>query len=88
MLTKRQKQNVMKDSARHEKDTGSSEVQISLLSRRIKLLADHLKKNPKDFTSRRGLLMMVGKRRKLMQYLRENDEKSYSKIAKKLEIEA
>ena len=78
----------MKDSARHEKDTGSSEVQISLLSRRIKLLADHLKKNPKDFTSRRGLLMMVGKRRKLMQYLRENDEKSYSKIAKKLEIEA
>ncbi len=78
----------MKDTARHEKDTGSSEVQISLLSKRIKLLADHLKKNPKDFTSRRGLLMMVGKRRKLLQYLKENDEKSYSKIAKKLEIEA
>jgi small subunit ribosomal protein S15 len=88
MLTKRQKQNAMKDTARHEKDTGSSEVQISLLSKRIKLLADHLKKNPKDFTSRRGLLMMVGKRRKLLQYLKENDEKSYSKIAKKLEIEA
>ncbi len=88
MLTKRQKQNVMKESARHEKDTGSSEVQISLISRRIKLLADHLKKNPKDFTSRRGLLMMVGKRRKLLQYLKENDEKSYLKIAKKLEIEA
>ncbi len=88
MLTKRQKQNVMKESSRHEKDTGSSEVQISLLSKRIKLLADHLKKNPKDFTSRRGLLMMVGKRRRLLQYLKESDEKSYSKIAKKLEREA
>jgi small subunit ribosomal protein S15 len=88
MLTKRQKQNTIKDSARHEKDTGSSEVQISLISRRIKLLADHLKKNPKDFTSRRGLLMMVGKRRKLLQYLKETDEKNYSKIAKKLELEA
>jgi len=88
MLTKRQKQNVIKESAKHEKDTGGSEVQISLLSKRIKLLADHLKKNPKDFTSRRGLLMMVGKRRKLLQYLKENDEKNYAKIAKKLELES
>ncbi|MEK7162661.1 MAG: 30S ribosomal protein S15, partial [Patescibacteria group bacterium] len=64
MLTKRQKQNVIKEHGKHESDTGSDEVQIGLLSKKIKLLADHLKKNSKDIHSRRGLLIMVGKRRR------------------------
>ncbi len=87
MLTKRQKQNVVKEYQEHATDTGSSEVQIALISKRIKFLADHLKKHPKDFHSRRGLLMMVGKRRRFLQYLRDTDEKKYTKISKKLELE-
>lgn len=78
----------MKDFARHDTDTGSAEVQIALLSRQIKALADHLKKHPKDFHSRRGLLMMVGKRRKFLQYLKRENEKQYLKLVKKLELEA
>jgi small subunit ribosomal protein S15 len=88
MLTKRKKQAAMKDFARHDTDTGSAEVQIALLSRQIKALADHLKKHPKDFHSRRGLLMMVGKRRKFLQYLKRENEKQYLKLVKKLELEA
>jgi small subunit ribosomal protein S15 len=87
MLTKRQKQNTIKSVSRHEKDTGSAEVQIAILTRRIKMLADHLKKNPKDFSSRRGLLMMVGKRRKFLTYLKMNDLKNYERIVKSLEID-
>ncbi len=77
----------MKEHQAHATDTGSSEVQIALISKRIKFLADHLKKHPKDFHSRRGLLMMVGKRRRFLQYLRDTDEKKYAKISKKLELE-
>ncbi len=87
MLKKRQKQNAIKDVQMHESDTGSSPVQIALLSKRIKALADHLKKNPKDFHSRRGLLMMVGKRRRFLQNLKDKDEKAYGRLAKKLELE-
>ncbi len=86
MLSKRQKQTVIKDNQEHTTDTGSSEVQIALISKRIKFLADHLKKHPKDFHSRRGLLMMVGKRRRFLQYLRDTDEKKYTRISKKLEL--
>jgi len=88
MLTKRQKQNVVKEHAKHDSDTGSDEVQIALLSKRIKLLADHLKKNPKDNHSRRGLLVMVGKRRRSLLALKREDEKSYTQIVKKLAIES
>jgi small subunit ribosomal protein S15 len=88
MLKKRQKQNAIKDVQMHESDTGSSPVQIVLLSKRIKALADHLKKNPKDFHSRRGLLMMVGKRRRFLQNLKDKDEKAYGRLAKKLELES
>ncbi len=88
MLSKRQKQNVIKEHSKHDADTGSSEVQIGLLSKRIKLLADHLKKNPKDNHSRRGLLVMVGKRRRFLQILKREDEKSYTQIVKKLAIES
>lgn len=88
MLSKRVKQSTLKESQRHDKDTGSAEAQIGLLTRQIKALSLHLKKNPKDHHSRRGLLMMVGKRRKFLNYLRESNEKSYEKIAKKLELDS
>ncbi|MBI5732384.1 30S ribosomal protein S15 [Candidatus Jorgensenbacteria bacterium] len=88
MLSKRQKQSTIKGSATHETDTGSAEVQIALLTKQIASLADHLKKHPKDHHSRRGLLMMVGKRRKFLQYLKRENEKGYEKMVKKLELEA
>lgn len=87
MLTKQKKASAMRDYKRHDSDTGSAEVQIALLTRQIKALADHLKKNPKDHHSRRGLLMMVGKRRRFMQYLQKENEKEYAKLVKKLKLE-
>jgi small subunit ribosomal protein S15 len=86
MLTNKQKEKVTKEVKRHEKDSGSPEYQIALFTERIKKLTSHLKKNSKDFHSRRGLLKMVAKRRKLMQYLEKKDEKAYKKIVKKLEL--
>lgn len=87
MLSKRIKRITIKEHQTHETDTGSAEVQIGLLSKQIKALATHLKKHPKDHHSRRGLLMMVGRRRKFLQYLRRENEKRYDKLAKKLELE-
>ncbi|MEK7629951.1 MAG: 30S ribosomal protein S15 [Patescibacteria group bacterium] len=87
MLSKKKKQVAIKEYGRHETDTGSAEVQIALLTRQIKVLADHLKKHKKDNHSRRGLLMMVGKRRKFLQYLKRENEKQYEKLSKKLELE-
>lgn len=84
MLTKRKKQGVVGELQRHEKDTGSAEVQVGLLTRRIQDLTSHLKKNPKDNHSRRGLLLMVGKRRRFLQYLKREDEKAHGKLVKKL----
>lgn len=84
MLTKRKKKSIIRDAARHETDTGSAEVQIALLSHRIDELASHLKKHPKDNHSRRGLLLMVGKRRRFLRYLEREDESRYRKIVKKL----
>lgn len=86
MLNHKQKEKVTKEVKRHEKDSGSPEYQIALFTERIKKLTGHLKKNDKDFTSRRGLLKMVAKRRKLMQYLEKKDEKAYKKIVKKLDL--
>ncbi len=86
-LSKRQKQSTIKKSQQHEKDTGSAEVQINLLTKRIEELADHLKKHPKDNHSRRGLLKMVGKRRRLLKYLKGENEKRYEKTTKELGIE-
>ncbi|MDD5099184.1 MAG: 30S ribosomal protein S15 [Candidatus Colwellbacteria bacterium] len=68
MLTPKVKSNIIKEARSHEKDTGSAKVQIGLLNRRIEELSSHLKKNPKDIHSRRGLLKMVSKRRKLEKY--------------------
>jgi small subunit ribosomal protein S15 len=83
-LTSRQKDNVTKEIKRHEKDTGSPEYQIALFTEKIKKLTSHLKKNAKDFHSRRGLLKMVSKRKKLMLYLEKVNEKAYKKLIKNL----
>ena len=86
MLTKRVKSRLIGEHKTHEKDTGSANVQIAILSRQIDELAAHLKKNPKDIHSRRGLLKMVVKRRKLMAYLKKNEPSAYDKLAKKLDL--
>ncbi len=84
MLTKRKKTAVIKESAIHDTDTGSPEVQIAVLSKRIDELATHLKKNLKDKHSRRGLLQMVADRRTHLKYLEDKNKKRYSAIVKKL----
>lgn len=86
MLTKRKKANVIKVTARHESDTGSPEVQVGLLSKQIDELAAHLKKNPKDLHSRRGLLGMVADRRTHLKYLEKKDKRKYNALVKKLEL--
>ena len=68
----------------HEKDTGSADVQIALLTERINHLTEHLQKNKKDHSSRRGLLMMVGQRRRLLDYLHNTDVRRYQSVTKKL----
>lgn len=83
-LTKRQKSNATKDAKRHDMDTGSPEYQIALFTKRIDKLTAHLKKNTHDFHSRRGLLKMVAKRKKLLDYLARTDEKAYNNITKQL----
>ncbi|HKI69752.1 MAG TPA: 30S ribosomal protein S15 [Verrucomicrobiae bacterium] len=70
----------------HEKDTGSADVQIALLTQRINHLTGHLQKYKKDHSSRRGLLMMVGQRRRLLDYLHNTDVKRYQSITKKLNL--
>lgn len=88
MLTTRQKANIIKNVAIHDKDTGSAEVQISILTKRIEELAGHLKKHKKDNHSRRGLLAMVADRQTHMNYLKRKSTKRYNSIAKKLDIKA
>jgi small subunit ribosomal protein S15 len=70
----------------HEKDTGSADVQIALLTERINKLTEHLQQNKKDHSSRRGLLMMVGQRRRLLDYLHTTDADRYQAITKKLKL--
>ena len=70
----------------HERDTGSADVQIALLTRRINHLTEHLQKNRKDHSSRRGLLMMVGQRRRLLDYLQTVDLNRYQAVTKKLKL--
>jgi small subunit ribosomal protein S15 len=86
MLTKKKKQNVIKNVARSDSDTGSPEVQVGLLTRRINELAAHLKKNPKDIHSRRGLLGMVADRRAHLKYLERMNKRAYNALIKKLDI--
>ena len=84
MLKKEVKTQIVKDLAIHEKDTGSSDVQIGLLSQEIDALVLHLKEHPKDLHSKRGLIRMVIKRKKLLSYLKTEDEKRYNEVAKKI----
>lgn len=84
VLEPEQKQEIVKKFQKHSKDTGSPEVQIALLTARINHLTEHFKTHPKDHHSRRGLLKMVGKRRKLLEYLKREDFERYQKVVKKL----
>ena len=83
-MMKDEKQSIIDANKVHEKDTGSPEVQIALLTSRIQNLTEHLKKNDKDHHSRRGLLKMVGHRRKLLAYLPKKDIERYRAIIEKL----
>lgn len=82
----KEKSKFIKDFRIHEKDTGSADVQIALLTQRINQLTEHLQKNKKDHSSRRGLLMMVGQRRRLLDYLHSTDSNRYVAITKKLKL--
>ena len=85
-MTKERKQEIINNFKRDEKDTGSSEVQIALLTERISELTEHLKVHQKDNHSRRGLLKMIGKRRNLLNYLAKKDINRYREIVKKLNL--
>jgi len=88
MLTAEKKQKVIEKHKLHKTDTGSPEVQIAVLTEEIKKLLLHLKKHPKDFHSRQGLLKMVHKRRSLLRYLELEDKKRYTKIIKALGLKS
>ena len=84
MITKEKKQSIITDYARTPGDTGSPEVQVAVLTARIQELTEHLKENPKDHHSRRGLLKMVGKRRALLSYLKKIDIERYRSLIERL----
>lgn len=86
MLTKAEKQAIIKEYAIKEGDTGSVEVQVAILTECINRLTEHMKKNPKDFHSNRGLLMMVGKRRNFLEYLKRTDVNRYRNLITTLGI--
>ena len=84
MIAKEKKQAIMAEYARTEGDTGSPEVQVAVLTARIKELTEHLKANPKDHHSRRGMLKMIGQRRRLLAYLKQVDIERYRGLIEKL----
>jgi small subunit ribosomal protein S15 len=84
MITTPEKSDIIKDYRRHDSDTGSSEVQIAILSARIKELTEHFKVHKKDHSSRRGLLKLVGQRRRLLDYLKKKDDDAYRKLIARL----
>ena len=86
MLDKKKKDRIIAKYKTHKNDTGSSEVQIAILTAEIKELTEHLKEHKKDYSSRRGLIKKVAQRRRLLQYLQRENEKSYEDITKKLKI--
>lgn len=83
-LEKEEKEKIIKELATSKKDTGSAEVQVGIFTEQIKKLTEHLKKHKKDEHSRRGLLKMVGKRRRLLDYLKHKNAERYEKLVKKL----
>ena len=86
MLTPREKNNLIKKYQIHKDDTGSPEVQIAILTREIEQVSEHLKIHRKDNHSRRGLLKMVGNRRRLLRYLKSEDQKRHDKLVDKLKL--
>jgi small subunit ribosomal protein S15 len=85
-ITKEKKEKIIDTYKNHESDTGSTEVQVAIITERINTLSDHLKVHRKDFSSRRGLLMMVGQRARLLKYLQKKDNNRYIELIKKLGI--
>jgi small subunit ribosomal protein S15 len=86
MLSKEKKKNIIEKFKAHPQDTGSASIQVALLTERINYLTEHLKKHKKDFHSRRGLLMLVGRRRRLLQFLKKKDPQSYNELIKELNL--
>ncbi len=78
------KENIIKEFQIHDNDTGSTAVQIALLTARIQHLTEHLKNHPKDYHSRRGLMKMVGRRRKMLKYLKDKNPEAYRELIEKL----
>ena len=85
-IEKEKKQKIISDYKEHTQDTGSAAVQVALLTERINQLGEHFKQHKKDHHSRRGLLTMVGKRRRLLSYLKKEDNKKYQEILTKLNL--
>ena len=86
MLTKNRKVEIVNKFGKNDSDTGSTEVQVALLTERINSLTDHLRSQPKDFSSRRGLLKLVGQRRNFMNYLKKRNIDMYGTISEQLQI--
>lgn len=86
MISKKLKKTLIEKFKEHPKDTGSTSVQVALLTERINYLTEHLKKHKKDFHSRRGLLMLVGRRRRLLNYLKRKNPQTYEQITKELNL--
>lgn len=84
MITKEEKQELVKEFGTGPNDTGTPEVQIAIFSKRIQRLTDHLKEHPKDYSTRHGLLKLVGKRRRLLNYLQDEDIERYRELIGKL----
>ncbi len=85
-LTQQRKQELMSEYQKHETDTGSADLQVAMLTERINQLTEHLKKNKKDFASRRGLLKMIGRRRRLLSFIQTEDRDRYLQLIKRLGI--
>ncbi|HSD12339.1 MAG TPA: 30S ribosomal protein S15 [Patescibacteria group bacterium] len=88
MLDKRQKEKIIEKFKTHDKDTGSPQVQIAILTAEIKDLTSHLLSHKKDFSSRKGLMQKVSERRRLLKYLKREDAKGYAELAEQLKIAA
>jgi len=85
-LVKEKKTKLIDEFKLHSRDTGSAEVQIAILTERINILGEHFKSHKKDFNSRRGLLSLVGRRRRLLNYLKSKDVKKYEEVLEKLKL--
>ena len=85
-MKRTEKKQIIKEHSKHDKDTGSTQVQIAILTERINQLTEHLKDHKKDNHSRRGLLLMVGKRRKLLNYLKNSKPEAYEKVISDLNL--